>query len=483
MKHSHTQNFITKLNSILIKLTEPKEIEGFFANFVLALPRILAGFFLATMFGGDKFGVPWSIADTGLGLFEVVDWFPEDVAKFGFPFSEAPVFFAWMGAASEAIGGMFLLLGLQTRISGFLISCTMLTAIFLQKWGGPLWGMLPAMGFLWVSLYATVFGSGKFGLDYLIAKKLKSIKLNTQSLKAASIVGVILIVMMVGTQNSIAQVKGNGLIDTVKVKVESFSSIKNGLSSDIEIKLGARTEVKIIADQNLINLIDIEVIDGELDINQKEWISPTKQIRVEVITPELNGFTNSAHGRFSVSGINTELFKVMSPVGVVVLSGKTKELTVGTEVGTIDALDLDVEKARLKIWSWGTIKVNAVNRIDADVSENGKVVYAKEPEVLKTKTEKGGKVISLEEDKAPPKEVVYINVKIKNNSSDRVNVEFNGPEGARFGYGAPFGRYQTRKERFPVGTEIYLVRPLWKDTLLLTIKEEDAGKTVNLFQD
>ncbi|MFV1884532.1 MAG: GIN domain-containing protein [Balneola sp.] len=483
MEHSNTQSFITRLTSVLIKLTEPKDVRGFFANFVLALPRILAGFFLATMFGGDKFGVPWSIADTGLNLFEVVDWFPEDVAKFGFPFSKAPVFFAWIGAASEAIGGMFLLLGFQTRISGFLISCTMLTAIFLQKWGGPLWGMLPAMGFLWVSLYATAFGSGKFGLDYLITRKLKSGKLNTQSIKPASVISMILVVMAFGTQNSNAQIKGNGQIDTAKVEIESFTSIKNGLSSDIEIKLGSRTEIRVITDKNLFDLIDIEVIDGELDINQKEWISPTKQIRIEIITPELNGFANSAHGRFTASGINTELFEVMSPVGVVVLSGKAKELTVGTEVGTIDALNLDVEKARLNIWSWGTIKVNATNSIDADVSDNGKVVYAKEPEVLKTKTEKGGKVISLEEDKAPPKEVVYINVKIKNNSSERVNVEFNGPEGARFGYGAPFGRYQTRKERFPVGTEIYLVRPLWKDTLLLTIKEEDAGKTVNLFKD
>ncbi len=481
MEHLNTQNFADKIKSAFIRLTEPKEVEGFFTNLVLALPRILAGFFLATMFGGDKFGVPWSIADTGLGWFEVVDWFPEDVAKFGFPFSVAPVFFAWMGAASEAIGGMFLLLGLQTRISGFLISCTMLTAILLQKWGGPLWGMLPAMGFLWVGLYATAFGSGKFGLDYLVAKKIKSVTKKALPVKAVSVTGIILLLMCIGTQNSTAQVRGNGQIETVQVEPESFSSIKNGLSSDINIRYGPVTEVRLTTDKNLIDLVDIEVIDGELDINQKEWISPTKQIQIEIITPELTGFTNSAHGIFRISEIDNDLFKVMSPVGEVILSGKSKELNVGTEVGTIDATNLEVETARLKIWSWGTIKVNAIERIDADVSSNGKVVYMKEPEVLKTKTEKGGKVLSIEENNAPAKEVVYINVKIRNNSSDRVNVEFMGPEEARFGYGAPFGRFQTRKERFPAGTEIYLVRPLWKNKLLLTIKEEDAGKTIELF--
>jgi putative oxidoreductase len=46
----------------------------------------------------------------------------------------------------------------------------MLVAIFFQKWGGEVWEMLPAMGFLWISLYAVVMGSGRFGLDHLIAK-------------------------------------------------------------------------------------------------------------------------------------------------------------------------------------------------------------------------------------------------------------------------------------------------------------------------
>ncbi|WP_293873867.1 DoxX family membrane protein [Flavobacterium sp.] len=36
-----------------------------------------------------------------------------------------------MGAFSEAVGGIFLILGFQTRIASFLILCTMLVAIFM----------------------------------------------------------------------------------------------------------------------------------------------------------------------------------------------------------------------------------------------------------------------------------------------------------------------------------------------------------------
>jgi putative oxidoreductase len=79
-----------------------------------------------------------------------------------------------MGAFSEAVGGVFLLLGLQTRIFSFLIFCTMMVAIFMQQWGNGTWNVLPALGFGWVSLFTMVLGSGRFGLDHLISKKLKA---------------------------------------------------------------------------------------------------------------------------------------------------------------------------------------------------------------------------------------------------------------------------------------------------------------------
>jgi putative oxidoreductase len=52
-----------------------------------------------------------------------------------------------------------------------MVACTMIVAIFFQKWGGEVWEMLPAMGFLWVSIHAIVMGSGRFGIDHLISKQ------------------------------------------------------------------------------------------------------------------------------------------------------------------------------------------------------------------------------------------------------------------------------------------------------------------------
>lgn len=153
------------------KLTKPILSPFWWQDILLTVPRIVCGYLLTADFGADKFGLPWSPEEKNLGLFEIAFWFPGDVAEYGGIFAKFPVFFAWMAGFSEAVGGIFLLIGLQTRIASFLILVTMLVAIFLQQIQNGLWNTLPALGFLWVSLYGMILGSGRFGLDYLITKK------------------------------------------------------------------------------------------------------------------------------------------------------------------------------------------------------------------------------------------------------------------------------------------------------------------------
>lgn len=161
------------MKNLLKILITPINQKYWFADLIFAVIRIFCGMLIALDFGASKFGMPWTPNGQNLNLFEVSAWFPKDVEEYGGIFSIFPVFFAWMGAFSEAVGGLFLALGLKTRIASFLIMCTMLVAIFIQKWGQGTWGMLPAMGFLWIAIYNMYLGSGRFGIDYLISKKLK----------------------------------------------------------------------------------------------------------------------------------------------------------------------------------------------------------------------------------------------------------------------------------------------------------------------
>ncbi len=159
------------MKNILHRMVTPVVQKHWMADLVFAIARFICGMLLALDFGASKFGMPWTADSQNLKLFEVASWFPRDVAEYGGIFAAMPVFFAWMGAFSEAVGGLLFAFGLKTRVAAFLILCTMLVAIFFQKWGQGSWGMLPAMGFLWIAMYHLYLGSGRFGVDYLIHKK------------------------------------------------------------------------------------------------------------------------------------------------------------------------------------------------------------------------------------------------------------------------------------------------------------------------
>ncbi len=154
------------------RIFTPIQMPFWWQDLLFAIPRIVCGYLLTSDFGAAKFGLPWSPADNNLKFFEVAFWFPNDVAEYGGIFAMFPAFFAWMGAFSEAVGGIFLLLGLFTRPFAVLVFITMFVAVFFQQMNQGVWNMLPAMGIMWVSLFYIILSSGRFGLDYIIAKKL-----------------------------------------------------------------------------------------------------------------------------------------------------------------------------------------------------------------------------------------------------------------------------------------------------------------------
>lgn len=217
---------------LLEKLTKTNAQSNILNDLIVAFPRLFCGLILAFGFGASKFGMPWSPAESNLSLFQVSDWFVEDVAKFGGLFKTFPLVFAWLAGASETIGGLCLAFGLKTRISSFFLMITMLVAVFFQKWDNGLWAMLPALGFLWVALYSLVLGSGRFGIDYLIGKKLENnrllitpihqLKLNTNNkMKTIIKMLVIMLTFSCGAQEKIItfKVDTKNIVDVKHVSV------------------------------------------------------------------------------------------------------------------------------------------------------------------------------------------------------------------------------------------------------------------------
>jgi putative oxidoreductase len=87
--------------------------------------------------------------------------FTHSVASLGFPF---PTFFAWSAALSELVGGTLVMLGLFTRPAAAVAGFTMLVALHRLQ-NEPFARSELAMMYFSVMCFATLIGSGRFGLD------------------------------------------------------------------------------------------------------------------------------------------------------------------------------------------------------------------------------------------------------------------------------------------------------------------------------
>jgi len=88
---------------------------------------------------------------------------------------------AWVAGVLEALGGLFLLLGLFTRPVAFLLSGEMAVAYFMGHAPHGLWPVLnqgtDAVFYCFLWLYLSAAGSGPWGLDALRSRKVPSVSI------------------------------------------------------------------------------------------------------------------------------------------------------------------------------------------------------------------------------------------------------------------------------------------------------------------
>ncbi len=89
-------------------------------------------------------------------------------ANIGFP---APTFFAWAAALSEFLGGIFLALGLFTRISSFFIVCVMLTALLGVHLRDPFGKQELAFFYLFIAFAFMLKGASDWSIDSFLRRK------------------------------------------------------------------------------------------------------------------------------------------------------------------------------------------------------------------------------------------------------------------------------------------------------------------------
>jgi putative oxidoreductase len=116
--------------------------------------------------------VGWVFLWSGWGKLQNLPQITENFVSWGIPF---PHFFTPLTSGIEFFGGLFLLLGLLTRVSAGALGVTMIVAIRSAKWG-DVDSLETLLGFdeteyLALFLWLAIAGAGPLSLDYLIRRR------------------------------------------------------------------------------------------------------------------------------------------------------------------------------------------------------------------------------------------------------------------------------------------------------------------------
>jgi hypothetical protein len=197
--------------------------------------------------------------------------------------------------------------------------------------------------------------------------------------------------------------------------LDGFTGVKVNSGIDVYLSQGSTFEVKVVADENLHEVILTE-LEGKMLIVKTERVNirSAKSKKVYVTLPELTELKISSAGdivgqtqfscedlRISVSSAGDLSIEVkakqidldISSSGDVDIAGIVDELNVNlSSAGDLNAFDLIAGKVDVDVSSAGDARVYATEEISMNVSSAGNVSYMRDARVVHSQSSSAGKI-------------------------------------------------------------------------------------------
>jgi len=198
------------------------------------------------------------------------------------------------------------------------------------------------------------------------------------------------------------KIRGNGDWKKETFNLSDFENIDLQDNFDVRLKQGDFS-VQVEAESNIMEYLKIENADGYLILGSKEGfnLKSSDDPRVYISMPDLNVITVSGVGEFTTEGnFKTEDLEVIvsgaadmdlelecttlktriSGAGDINLTGSADYFSSSNNgAGNINAYDFETRTTKVSINGAGDAKINATERIDANINGAGNISYVGNP--------------------------------------------------------------------------------------------------------
>ena len=196
---------------------------------------------------------------------------------------------------------------------------------------------------------------------------------------------VAILILSSGCDISISGTPGSGVAATEDRTGDDFHAVSVGGTGDVNITVGEEKSVVVTFDDNLIDMVETEVVNGELKITTTGSYRTSLGLDIQVTVPNLDAVTVSGVGDLTATNVSGPSMKVnISGVGEATINGEVEELDV-TVSGTGDAnlKDLIAKKVKVSASGTGDAVVYASESVDANASGTADIMVHGKPADIK----------------------------------------------------------------------------------------------------
>lgn len=223
-------------------------------------------------------------------------------------------------------------------------------------------------------------------------------------MKIGKIKTILLAIGMVTSFYSCAQITGTGNEVTKTIDLPTITGIGLGINADVFIKQGAKQEITIKAQENIIENIMKEVKNGDWRIEFDKKVRKHDGIEIHITLSELKSLAVGGSGEITGEGkfknvneldlsiggsgeieIDVEAKKISCSLGgsgEMELAGSCSDLRISLSgSGEIKAYDLKATRCTVNVAGSGEVKINVSEELDVSLAGSGDVSYKGSPKV------------------------------------------------------------------------------------------------------
>lgn len=189
-------------------------------------------------------------------------------------------------------------------------------------------------------------------------------------------------------------VKGSGKSATQEREVCDFTGLQLSMSADVKVTAGETPRCRVIADDNLLALIQTQCVGDVLLISSSGSFVSTSRIRIALETPQINSAEIGGSGKLEIRDVEQDkLALVIRGSGDIIATGKVTGMRAEIHgSGNLDAAGLATETSAVTVNGSGDAMVQVADVLTAEVRGSGDIRYTGSPSQVHESVSGSGKI-------------------------------------------------------------------------------------------